>query len=328
MKWKRWSALALCLGLMLAVLSGCSPSPTAVTVGNRKVDASEYAFYLNYNRSHGEEDSGGILYDESALTDAREAAIQQITTNEVVRIKCEELGLTLSDSQKSALDANKKQLIESLGGTAKYLEYLKQSCLTDRAYDKFQENECYYDLLYQYMLQDSESYFTDETLRQYFSEYYATVKYIWIGLVDDSGNSLGRTERQTRLELAKSVAEQAQEPEADFDALMVEYNEDPTMTVGVPVSKLEADSTEYLTTLFDLEENQVSSPIVLSDGVYILKRCPISASYYDENQSDIYQAALDWRFDETLAGWLGDYPVTVSSVVDKIDLNNLRDYIK
>ena len=117
-------------------------------------------------------------------------------------------------------------------------------------------------------------------------------------------------------------------PEADFDALMAEYNEDPTMTVGVPVSKLEADSTEYLTTLFDLEENQVSSPIVLSDGVYILKRCPISASYYDENQSDIYQAALDWRFDETLAGWLGDYPVTVSSVVDKIDLNNLRDYIK
>ena len=168
MKWKRWSALALCLGLMLTVLSGCSPSPTAITVGSRKVDASEYAFYLNYNRSHSEEDSS-ILYDESALTTAREAAIQQITTNEVVRIKCEELGLTLSDSQKSILEANKKQLIESLGGTAKYLEYLKQSCLTDRAYDKFQENECYYDLLYQYMLQDSESYFTDETLRQYFS---------------------------------------------------------------------------------------------------------------------------------------------------------------
>ena len=70
MKWKRWSALALCLGLMLAVLSGCSPSPTAITVGSRKVDASEYAFYLNYNRSHSEEDSS-ILYDESALTTAR-----------------------------------------------------------------------------------------------------------------------------------------------------------------------------------------------------------------------------------------------------------------
>lgn len=327
MKRKKLIAMLLAAALCAALLCGCSPSPTAVTVGGRKVDASEYAFYLYYNRPDASA-SGTVVYDDAVMAAVRQAALDQIVTNEVVRLKCESLGLTLSQEQKDALKEEKAALIESLGGKAAYLEYLHQAYLTDRAYDKFQENECYYDLLYQYMLQDSESYFTDETLRQYFSEYYATVKYIWIALVDDSGNSLGRTERQTRLELAKSVAEQAQEPEADFDALMAEYNEDPTMTVGVPVSKLEADSTEYLTTLFDLEENQVSSPIVLSDGVYILKRCPISASYYDENQSDIYQAALDWRFDETLAGWLGDYPVTVSSVVDKIDLNNLRDYIK
>ena len=66
----------------------------------------------------------------------------------------------------------------------------------------------------------------------------------------------------------------------------------------------------------------------MSDGYYILKRCPIPATYYYENQTDIYQAALDEKFAETLDGWKSEYTVTVSKIVDKIDLNNFADYIK
>ena len=149
---KRSLALALLCALCLSLLCGCSPSPTAVTVGNHKVDASEYAFFLHYNRASIGADSGTVLYSEADNTQAREAAVQQIVTNEVVRLKCEEFELELSDEQQATLAEAKAQLIENLGGKAAYLDYLNQSALTDRCYDKFQESSLYYDLLYDYIL--------------------------------------------------------------------------------------------------------------------------------------------------------------------------------
>ena len=327
MRKKLWAA-ALCCALLLCLLTGCSPSPTAVRVGDRKVDASEYAFYLYYNSTNTGEDSGTILYDDAALQTARELALEQIVTNEVVRLKCSEFGLALSEAQQSTLSLSKSRLVESLGGKAAYLDYLRQTYLTDRAYDKFQANAYYYDLLYTYMAQEGQTYFTDEKLRQYFSGHYATVKYVYLSLLDENGQPLDQELREEQQAAAQTVLEQARSGETDFDSLMLQYNEDPMMTVGFPISEPEARSTDYLTTLFDLEENGVSDIITTTDGYYILKRCPVSATYYDENQTDIYQAALDERFAQTLDEWKEEYPVTVEKIVDKINLSNLGDYVK
>ena len=304
MKRNKLIAMLLAAALCAALLCGCSPSPTAVTVGGRKVDASEYAFYLYYNRPDASA-SGTVVYDDAVMASVRQAALDQIVTNEVVRLKC-----------------------ESLGGKAAYLEYLHQAYLTDRAYDKFQENKLWYELLYDHMLEDSSVYFTDEMLRQYFAENYATVECICISTLDDGGQPLSAQEIRDKGQLAASVAAQAKAEGADFEALWLEYNEDPSVPMDVPMGRQEAASTYYLKTLFDLAENQVSSPIEEEDGFYILKRCPLSVSYYDENQAEIYQEALDWRFSQLLDEWKTDYSVTQQPVIQKITLNNLTDYIK
>lgn len=326
---KKITALALGGLLLLTLCCGCSPSPTAVQVGSRKVDASEYAFYLYYNRVNSGAESGTVLYDDTATQTAREVALDQIITNEVVRLKCEEFDLELSEAQQTTLSLNKERLIESLGGKAAYLSYLEQTYLTDRAYDKFQSNTYYYDILYTHMALENQDDFTDEKLRQYFSEHYATVKYIYLGLLDNDGQPLDKELYAEQTALAESILEQARAEGADFDALMAQYNEDISMTVGgFAISEPEARSTDYLTPLFDLEENQVSDILTMSDGYYILKRCPVSATYYDENQTDIYQAALDEKFAETLDGWKSEYTVTVEKIVDKINLSNFAEYIK
>ncbi len=325
---KRFSALLLSALLLLCLLAGCSPSPTAVIVGGRKVDASEYAFYLHYNRVNSGEDDSTVIYSADALETARAAALDQIVTNEVVRLKCKELGLELSKEAKAALKADKEQLIDELGGKAAYVEYLRQSNLTDRAYDKFQENERYYALLSDYVQKDGKAYFTDERLRLYFSEHYALVKLIYFSDIDDQGNLLPLEDRLEKKALAQQVLELAQAPDADFDALAEEYSEDPAMLGGYPVGELEAASTYYLTTLFRLEENQVSDLLTRQDGWYILKRCPLSASFYEENQQEIAAAAIDWRFDQELDEWKQGYPVTVEKIVDEITLENITDYIK
>ena len=326
---KKITGLTLCCLTLLSLLCGCSPSPTAVQVGSRKVDASEYAFYLYYNRTNTDAESGTVLYEAKDTETAREIALDQIVTNEVVRLKCEEFGLELSEAQQTTLDLNKDRLVESLGGKAAYLAYLKQTYLTDRAYDKFQSNTYYYDILYTHMALESQQDFTDEKLRQYFSGHYATVKYIYLGLLDENGEKPDRVTRDEILRTAQSIVEQARAEGADFDALMAQYNQDLSMpSGGFSISEPEARSTDYLATLFDLEENGISDIIAMSDGYYILKRCPVSATYYDENQTDIYQAALDEKFAEMLDSWKSEYTVTTSKLVDKIDLNNFSDYIK
>ena len=77
---RKYLAFSLILALCLLLLSGCSPSPTAVTVGGRKVDASEYAFYLSYNRISVGEASGTILYDEEDTAAAKAAAPEVMPT--------------------------------------------------------------------------------------------------------------------------------------------------------------------------------------------------------------------------------------------------------
>ena len=322
---KMLAAISLCA---LLLLSGCSPSPVAVTVGDRQVDASEYAFYLHVNRQVTGEESGTVLYDDEDTALARETALDQILTNEVVRIKCKEFGLELSKAQKEALSTAKDHLVESLGGMASYLEYLNQSMLTDRAYDKLQENSYYSELLYDYMTRDSQNYYTDEALRKYFSQNYASVKYIFFSFTDDEGNALNRDARLRILSTAKTVVQSLRDGTGEFDALMAQYNEDPAMTAAFPVSRLEAASTDYLTHLFELEENTVSDPLALPDGCYILRRGPVAASYYDENQRDIFLAACNDRFEEALAQWKSEYEVTLTKSGEKINLSNLSDYIK
>ena len=326
---KKSLPLIVCCLMLAGLFSGCSPSPTAVVVGGRKVDASEYAFYLNYNQVNLDEEAGTLVHPAGALETARAYALSQIVTNEVVRLKCRELGLALRKENKKALRDDKDHLIRELGGKAAYLEYLKQSNLTDRAYDKFQENEQYYALLSDYVQEDAQTYFTDERLRLYFSEHYATVKYIYFSSIDESGALLPLEDRLEKKALAGQVLQLAQAPDGDFDALVLEYNEDPAMGEGgYPVGELEAASTYYLTTLFRLKENQVSDLLTYQDGWYILKRCPLSATFYEENRQDIFLTAVDWRFQQQLEAWKTEYTVTVEKVVDEITLENLADYVK
>ena len=90
--YKKYAVLTLVCALLLSVLSGCSPSPTAVTVGDNKVDASEYAFYLHYHRLSTGEDSGTLLYDEEDTAEAKaaEGAVAKATiaalTRTIIRV--------------------------------------------------------------------------------------------------------------------------------------------------------------------------------------------------------------------------------------------------
>ena len=103
--------------LLALSLFSCSASPTAIKVGNNKVDASEYAYYLNYNRLNLDALAAGttVLNMDQLMEQARQAARQQIVSAEIVRIKCDELGLELTKEQKKEMKDEKDELRRAFG---------------------------------------------------------------------------------------------------------------------------------------------------------------------------------------------------------------------
>ena len=73
-------ALVLVLAILVALsVFNCAASPTAMKIGNRKVDASEYSYYLNYNHLNlSMKTSGTILTADEMLARAHEVTQQQI----------------------------------------------------------------------------------------------------------------------------------------------------------------------------------------------------------------------------------------------------------
>lgn len=315
----------LCCLVALCLLGGCSPSPTAIVVGKNKVDAAELAFYLEYNRLNLQSQDGSTEEEDAdpSLEEAKEAALEQIVTAEIVRQQCDKLDLELSKEEKEELKQNKNELIEAQGGTAGYLKYLRQSAMADRVYDKFQENTLYYDKLYDHMVGEGGEYsFSDVDLRQFFSENYATVQYIRLGFSSAPERGMDR---------AQTILEQAQVPGADFTQMVALYNDDPYMTEniqGIVMTASQCENSPQFETVFELEEGEITGVLVGTDGYYIVKRLPLAVTYYDDNQESILQEARDVQFNQLLEKWTEEASVRTTDIYKKMDFDNLWDYVE
>lgn len=313
--------LSFLLICTLAVsLCACVTSPTAVKVNGSSIDASEVAFYLHANR------------DAGRLADVKAAALEQITTAELVRQKCKSMNLTLSKTQKQTLKQEKKDLVESLGGTAAYLDYLNSSYLTDRSYDKFQENALYYQMLYGAILEKNQDRFTSEYLRQYFAANYIAVQYIAISRLDNDGNPLDEDTDNAQRAKAEQALSAMMADNANYSAIIEEYNEDPEMIgltepLVMPRSVVQ-DDYKFLLPAFELNAGDFDGIYTTDEGYYILIRYAVSANYYSEHQEEIYENALDAAFMEQMNAWKKSSSISTTKVFDEMTLENLSDYLK
>ena len=325
---KKTVAFLLTLLLCLCTLTACKGTGKALTVNGEKVDQAEYAFFLNYNRISFLADKSSYTKDE--LKQARERAIEQIVLNETVRQKCEKYGIKLSKEQKKQLESDKKAFVKALGGNAKYLEYLKAACLTDRGYDKLAENEMYYNMLQEYVQKQSDEEYTDQQLRQFFGENYICVKYVRLSITAENGEPM--TEHglaQVRAQ-AESILAQSKNTETAFEELILRYSDDVAEeggTEGIIVSILDAKGQPYIETAFGLETWETAL-CLQSDGYYIVQKQEVPATYFEENRSYVHQTALDYSFMKQLDEWCVGAKVKIKDAVYKINFKNIEEYIK
>lgn len=317
----------ICLTLALLCLSGCAVSPYVVRVGTERIDAAEAAFYLYAGRTLAES-MGEDLTDPEVRSDIYQSALEQIASASVIRQRCAELGLELTEEAKQSIRENKEALKTQLGGTAAYLSWLQKSYMTDRLYDKLQEGNYYYEVLQNYVsAQLEQDPRADELLRQFFAENYTRVRYLRISRLDEYGLPYPEEEQTVRLERAKELLVQVWDG-ADFGSIIEQYNDDPQMTDGpIVVSRAQAEDTDYLAGLFDLELQKPAGVYLAADGYYILERLPLAANYYDENLDTIFHDALDARFEEFLETGRREYGVAIMPDYKKLDLDDLARYV-
>lgn len=325
---KRTCILIFLLALTCLLLCSCKGKSTVMTVLGTKIEGAEYAFYLNFNRLRLFDHQSG--YTNAELMEARQASIMQIVTAETVRAKCRELGLEPSDAQKAELGREKAELMAALGGAKATKRHLKDSCLTLRTYDKLREHDLYYNLLFDFYRTTAAPKYTDESLREYYSDNYALVKYIRLSFFTDTGDRVSQKEEAKLRELAREVEQKARAGE-DFDTLIYRYSDDRAVTggsEGVIISRLAADGQNYLQAAFDLQDGQTSGIIEQTDGLYIVRRDRADDEFFAPNIDSIRLTACREEFENTLTEWASNATVTFKKRMEKINFSNLRKYVR
>ena len=309
--------------MMVLMLTGCVASPTVVTVNGTKIDASEFAFYLNYEFM-AYDDVSKVTPEE--LDKLKESALENAVINTIVAQKCKEFDLKISEEELKTLKSLKEDFIYELGGSAKYLEFLKQSAMNDRVYTKSQKTPYYQKMLLSYLTEDKNVpqsiAFTDETLRQYFSENYVKVKYILFSTLSDEGISMETQEYEEMERFVKAVTEGAREPGKDFDLLIEKYNDDEKMILqpeGFVYSKTEVLDEGIFAKVLELEENEIGGPYATANGFYIIKCYPVDAGYFDTHHEEILNTAIEERYNALLKDWRNSANIKISDVYKDIN---------
>ena len=115
----------------------------------------------------------------------------------------------------------------------------------------------------------------------------------------------------------------------DFDLLLETYNDDAAMdSSGMLISRSEAASSNYLSTLFDLAPGEVGGIYRALDGYYIIRRETATAADFEENRDMVFQNAVDQYFADLLAQWKANTTIKTTSVYDDITVENHLSYVK
>lgn len=160
---------------LLYQASGLHPDGEILSIGGQPVTCEEYLFWLamacqNVAASVPGEgwsapiSEGGLSYAEYAKVDAVEAVKQYA----VVRLWAEQAGVTLSDSDRAAMESQRQQLIEYYGGEEGYRQQLALMGLSQEMNNSIEETQYLYRSLYQaFCTPGTDLYPDDQTLLAY-----------------------------------------------------------------------------------------------------------------------------------------------------------------
>ncbi len=144
----------------------------------------------------------------------------------------------------------------------------------------------YNNFYYEYMMNRTPSF--DEVYKLY-ADKYVRAKHILIQFDGDTEESKANTFKKAKEVHALAIAENA-----DFDALIKEYGEDPGMTYYTDgyVFTVGEIVPEFETAAFALNENEISAPVETSYGYHIIQRLDLTEEIFMADPELIYSISM------------------------------------
>ncbi len=363
---KKFIALALALVMLCCCAAGCSSGSgedTVMTVNGTAVGFDEYMAGLNQAVSELEDLyqsysgtsvdwDGKFMFDDSItnLEWCLKRAAQQAARYRVVEAKANELGLTLTEDQQSAIDEQlesiKEQYVTSDDDSDTQLQaFFATYGYTEDSYKERCRLNYLYTNLFTELYGDQGSKLSDEKVQAYAEENdYITSAHILflttetVTAEDGTTSSQAISDEQKAEKKAKAEELCAElkaitddtERWTRFKELMNEYSEDPGLeqfpegycfTTGSMVD-------EYDDTSRALEEYQVSDVVESQFGYHIIMRLPTKGtdlvSYsngYQQSVVPLTYLAAPVEFDADVADWASSATIKYTKLYDSIDFS-------
>ncbi|RKJ43774.1 peptidylprolyl isomerase [bacterium 1XD8-76] len=273
MKHKRWTALALSLFLALG-LGGCESinrdTKIVLTTGFTKDEVfrietascykKEVMVYLTnlqnqYEQVYGTEiwqqERDGVTIEQSV----KESVLAEIAQIKTMNLMAENYGLSLNETEQSAVEEAAKTYYESLTETEK-----EQLDVTVDTIRQLYREYALADKVYDYMIKDVNPEISDDEART------VVVQQI---LIRTGTQEQPYSDEQKSYAYAQAVeALRRVEAGEDFDVVAARYSEAAESTVSIRKGDRDA---AYEETAFELGNEEVSDVIETPEGYYILK---------------------------------------------------------
>ena len=283
-------------------------------IGGEKIDKSlfeyfyeraQYQLLMKNGMSSASSDEINKFWDnadntKTALTNAK----RDVITFVVAKQKAAEMGITLTDEEKSSID----QYISSYVND----EFLKQMKLTKEQVKYILEGSTLTSKLAQQITGEEEKYnLTNEQVEAYVKANgeKITAKHILFTTLDQQTYQPLSDEKKAEVKKkAQETLDKIKNGE-DFDKLMNELSEDPGLKQypnGYTFGKGEMVEG-FENAAFALKENEVSDLVETDYGIHIIKRVPLTMS-----DSDIQSAKSELQnalFEDEILTWAKDVKI-------------------
>ncbi len=284
------------------------------------------------------EELTGVVPDSTFGSYVRRTALGCTVQLEVIRQKAEEMGITLSDEQRSELQATIDGYISRFGGQEALEQLLADSYGTMDYFIEQNEATFLIDNIYAELYGVKGADLPEADAVAYLKDNgYLYAKHILFSTVDDNRQPLPDEEAAAKKAEAEDVLRQLRACPAEdlptlFDALMQQYNEDPGMLSFPDGYYFLAGEMvpEFEEAVRSLEENGLSDLVKTDYGYHIIFCPPMGAddimgydsSYNAYTPKAFVSTAL---FDSVFRDWCTDAEKNVQYVAgfESFDLNEL-----
>lgn len=305
-----------------SVLSGCTNTKTAVSIGDVKISTKIFNCLMENARYNIEQQNtefksnpdlwntykqnGKVMID--LIRDSAKTSTVQMA---VYMKKIKEEKITLTDKEQKSLKTQVDSVIANMGGETAFNAYLKEIGIDRATYDEIQQN---YALMNKLDTQTSKNIkVSDADVKAAFVKDYVGVKHILIKTIDANNKSLPQDKITAANAKAEAILKEIKSG-ANFDDEVVKYTEDKsgtTINKDVMVFTKNQMVQEFETAAFKLKVGEMSDVVRTEYGFHIIKRYDITTDpkYFTDNEAAVKKALVQDKLTAQFDKWKKSYKV-------------------